>query len=231
MRKKWAIVLCVSLIVSLCMAGCQGQAKKPYTPSKKPNTTTKSTGELSASERRVMASRLSTVAQEVDGVKKATVVVSSIGMTNNLGTGTSTNMTKRTTPNLKPGGTTTNKTGTGTNLTPGGNMNQGGTNTNPNTVQNPPAGTNVSGLVVMIGLSLEPGKTNANQANSIKRTVANRIKANDKRISQVLVTTDPGLIQRLNDVAAGIIQGRPIQGYQKDINDLTRSMRQQQPAF
>ena len=83
----------------------------------------------------------------------------------------------------------------------------------------------------MVGLSLQEGMNTADKADEIKRTVANKLKASDKRISQVLVTTDPGLVQRLNDVAAGIIQGRPIQGYQEDINDLMRRMRQQQPAF
>lgn len=85
--------------------------------------------------------------------------------------------------------------------------------------------------MVMVGLSLDENMNSADKANEIKRTVANKLKASDKRISQVLVTTDPGLVQRLSDVAAGIIQGRPIQGYKDDLNDLTRSMRQQQPAF
>ena len=50
--------------------------------------------------------------------------------------------------------------------------------------------------MVMVGLSLDENMNSADKANEIKRT-ANKLKASDKRISQVLVTTDPGLVQRL----------------------------------
>jgi len=55
--------------------------------------------------------------------------------------------------------------------------------------------------------------------------------ASDRRISQVLVTTDPNLIKRINDVAAGIIEGKPIQNFQTEINDITGKLKQQRPAF
>lgn len=224
MKKKLVLFICSVLILgSMTAAGCQTTAKKPMAPNQKPNTTDTNNGELSASERRVMASRLSNMAQEVDGVKSATVVVSSIGMTGmntGMNTGNNTGLNNRTNTRNTTDMLDNNMNGQATN------------NANPNTVTNRTNnGTNASGLIVMIGITLDQSKNDANMANQVKRNVVNKIKASDKRISQVLVTTDPGMVERLNDVAAGIIQGRPIQGYQDDLSDLTRSMRQQQPAF
>lgn len=191
MRKIFTLLLCISFLL-ISLMGCQTTAKKPMTPQRKPGVTTKKpTTEMTASERRVMANKLSKMAENVKGVKRASVIVSSIGMTN---TGTKA---------------TTNKM----------------TNTNA-------ARTNYSGQVVMVGLTLEPTATrDAATIDKTKSTVANKLKASDRRISQVLVTTDPTMIKRINDVAAGIIEGKPIQNYQNDINDITNKLKKQRPAF
>lgn len=191
MRKIFTLLLCVSFLL-ISLMGCQTTAKKPMTPQRKPGVTTKKpTTEMTASERRVMANKLSKMAENVKGVKRASVVVSSIGMTN---TGTTA---------------TTNKM----------------TNTNATK-------TNYSGQVVMVGLTLEPtASRDAATIDKVKTTVANKLKASDRRISQVLVTTDPTMIKRINDVAAGIIEGKPIQNYQNDINDISNKMKKQRPAF
>jgi len=197
------------------MIGCQTTAKKPMTNR---STNITNTGEMTPSERRVMASKLSNLAENVDGVQRAAVVVSSIAMTNN--------MTSRT-----PTSTTANK-----------NINrvvnpEGVGNVNPNTVGNAnPTRTavkgNYSGLIVMVGLNLDSkAENNPTMARNIKQTVANKLKNSDQRISQVLVTTDPTLIQRINDVAAGIIQGKPINNFESDIKDMITKIKQQQPAF
>jgi len=197
------------------MIGCQTTAKKPMTNR---STNITNTGEMTPSERRVMASKLSNLAENVDGVQRAAVVVSSIAMTNN--------MTSRT-----PTSTTANK-----------NINrvvnpEGVGNVNPNTVGNAnPTQTavkgNYSGLIVMVGLNLDSKtENNPTMARNIKQTVANKLKNSDQRISQVLVTTDPTLIQRINDVAAGIIQGKPINNFESDIKDMITKIKQQQPAF
>jgi len=229
LQKKLVLLICLTLILTSLALGCNNAAQRPDLPQQnREDKTDRADDELTASERRVLASRLSNLAEEVEGVDDATVVVSSVGMTNNLGT----NAGKDIQPGINADDATpqlnNNQGGVNNNRT---NNNQAANNANPNTVQNPPPGTNVSGLMVMVGLELEDGMNTAEKANEIKKTVANKLKASDKRISQVLVTTDPSLVQRLSDVAAGIIQGRPIQGYQEDINELTRRMRQQQPAF
>ena len=191
MRKSFTLLLCISFLL-ISLMGCQTAAKKPMTPERKPGVTTKKpTTEMTASERRVMANKLSKMAENVKGVKRASVVVSSIGMTNTGNTATTNKMT----------------------------------NTNA-------ARTNYSGQVVMVGLTLEPTATrDAATLNKVKSTVANKLKASDRRISQVLVTTDPNLIKRINDVAAGIIEGKPIQNFQKDINDISGKLKQQRTAF
>jgi YhcN/YlaJ family sporulation lipoprotein len=191
LRKIFTLLLCISFLL-ISLMGCQTTAKKPMTPERKPGVTTKKpTTEMTASERRVMASKLSKMAESVQGVKRASVVVSSIAMTNTDNTATTNKMT----------------------------------NTNA-------ARTNYSGQVVMVGLTLEPTATrDAATINKVKSTVANKLKASDSRISQVLVTTDPNLIKRINDVAAGIIEGKPIQNFQDDINDINNKLKQQRPAF
>lgn len=91
-----------------------------------------------------------------------------------------------------------------------------------------PGSGNTTTLVAMVGLTVTPALSNdANKVNTIKQTVADKLKASDTRINQVLVTTDPTLIKRINDIAGGIIEGKPIQTLEKDINTLTNDLKQQ----
>ena len=199
MRKKIALLVCISFLFTV-MVGCQGAAKKPAVPERKPNTTT-DTSQMTASARRVMASNLSKKAEQVKNVDKATVVVSSIAMANNVP-----------------------KTNRLNNVTD--NRGQDNYYTQKNTRQN------YTGLIVMVGLDLnDKAQNNPGMANTAKKNVASKLKASDKRISQVLVTTDPNLIKRINDVAAGIIEGRPIQEFQQDINDITNRVKREKSVL
>lgn len=84
----------------------------------------------------------------------------------------------------------------------------------------------------MAGLTLDQTAMNDRAtATRIKRTVANRIKAADKKISQVMVTSDPQLIKRIDTIAAGIVAGQPIQRYQQEINDLGQRLRQENAVY
>jgi len=226
------LLICFTLILGSLAVGCNNAAQRPDLPQQQQNQNMDRTDEqMTDSERRALASRLSDLAEQVDGVKDATVVVSSIGMTDSS-PDTGTNAGRDTQRNLNvndPTSPLNNNQGMATNRTT--TNNQATNNTNMNNMQNRTDGNSVSGLMVMVGLTLDNKVNGADETNQIKRSVMNKLKASDKRISQVLVTTDPGLVQRLTDVAAGIIQGRPIQGFENDINDLTRNMRQQNPAF
>lgn len=232
MRKNLVLLICFTLILGSLAVGCNNAAQRPDLPQQQQDQNMDRTDEqMTDSERRALASRLSDLAEQVDGVKDATVVVSSIGMTDSS-PDTGTNAGRDTQRNLNvndPTSPLNNNQGMATNRTT--TNNQATNNTNMNNMQNRTDGNSVSGLMVMVGLTLDNKVNGADETNQIKRSVMNKLKASDKRISQVLVTTDPGLVQRLTDVATGIIQGRPIQGFENDINDLTRNMRQQNPAF
>lgn len=169
MKKYYLIILCVILLGSI-LPGCQGAAKKPQTPQQ--NVPQSDNLDVSASDRRVMASQLSKTAEAVPDVQKATVVVSEMA-------------------GLQGNGNTKN-------------------------------------LVAMVGLTVSAAISNdANKVNAIKQTVADKLRASDTRINQVLVTTDPTMIKRINDIAAGIIEGKPLQSFEKDINTLTNELKKQ----
>ncbi len=93
-------------------------------------------------------------------------------------------------------------------------------------------GTNTAGngtiagrLVVMVGLTLDSAAAgNKSKENSIKTEVKKNIMASDKRVSDVLVTTDPNMVKKITDVAAGIIEGRPVQSSAKDVKELNRML-------
>ena len=191
MRKIFTLLLCVGFLL-ISLMGCQTTSKKPMTPARKPGVTAKKpTTEMTASERRVMANKLSKMAENVQGVKRASVVVSSIGMTNTGVTSTTNKMT----------------------------------NTNA-------ARTNYSGQIILVGLTLEPTATRDSATiNKVKSTVATKLKASYRLISQVLVTTDPTMIKRINDVAAGIIEGKPIQNFQRDITDISSKIKKERVTF
>lgn len=214
MRKKLALLLCLSLLIIAFSTGCEGTANKPLTPEEKPLT--EEDNGMTASERRVMASKLSNITENVNGVEKATVVVSSIGMTQE---GMNTNNAN----NQKLNNNMNNNTVTDDN-----DVDQRNNKSNMKMSQNQ-QGENYDGLVVMIGLSLT--NDGENKAKEIKEEVKQEVKASDKRISQVLVTTDPNLMKRINDVAAGIIEGKPVKSFEKDVNDLSQKIKQEQPAF
>ena len=215
-------VLCLGLIIVLgfFIIGCQTAAQRPMTP-EQPQQQDTTDRAMTETERRDLANRLSRLAEEVEGVERAAVIVSTIDVTQN-------DRTIDSNRNPVTPGTTTNNP----RVMPGQPRND---MNNPNMPRTINPGTDMDnangGIIVMVGLSLNKNVDTADKTNEIKRTVVNRLRANDRRISQVLVTTDPNLITRINDVANGIIQGRPIQTFERDINDIGRDLQMQQPAF
>lgn len=184
MEKKTKTFLLILLSAVLLLSGCGKAAQKPV-----PDTTPESgVQQTSDSEKRIMASRFSNLALQVNGVQKATVVVANPGTTN----------------------------GPGSDI-----LGQGSS-----TAQMPNA--NAGTPVVMVGVNLDPkAMQDKNRENSIKEEVKAKIIGSGAQISQVLVTTDPNMIKKLQDVAAGIIQGQPLQSYAQDINELDKNIRAQ----
>jgi len=87
MSKKLALTICLAFLLS-SLAGCQNTAQKPLVP----DQTNNNNMTMTADERQVMAEQLANIAENVEGVSRATVVVTTIGMDSN-GLGNNGNMT------------------------------------------------------------------------------------------------------------------------------------------
>lgn len=251
MKRKLIFLLCVTFLIGSFATGCQTAARRPVAPEQTPNQT--ANVDMTETERRALANRLAGMAEQIDGVQKASVVVSTIGVTDNNMQGTNGTTAPGTPGTITPGtpgtgtpgntGTPAVPRNTGVNTPRDMGQRTGITNITDDRVNTATPGTvvprtgagdvNQSGVIVMVGITLNQNvaTTTPNDVNNIKRTVANRLRASDRRISQVLVTTDANLITRINDVANGIIQGRPIQTFENDISDISRRLQMQQPAF
>jgi hypothetical protein len=89
-----------------------------------------------------------------------------------------------------------------------------------------PGETQVKGLVAMVGVTV---KANADE-NQVKEAVRKKLKAADSRVTNVLVTTDPNLIRKINDVAAGLIEGQPFQSMKDDIDAINQQIKKDNPG-
>jgi len=77
----------------------------------------------------------------------------------------------------------------------------------------------VSGNTVYVGVDLED--RTKKEATEIK--VFSQVAAMDPLINTVYVTSDPDLFQRLSKISDGIAKGKPVQDYQKDLNEIATS--------
>jgi YhcN/YlaJ family sporulation lipoprotein len=68
----------------------------------------------------------------------------------------------------------------------------------------------------LVGLDLKPGA----DANTVKAEVGNVIKRANNMIKNVLVSTDPELNTRLVNISRGIAQGKPVDTFTKEIDQL-----------
>lgn len=172
MKKITHLVLFLFIAGVFVTGGCQ-TAKKPVAPEKKT-----SPSQVTESDKRVMANRFSTIAQGVEGVSKATVVIASAD-------------------------TSARETSTS-------------------------AGTSKGKIVVMVGLTLDAGSnTSKGKQQTVMSTVKKRIMANDKRVTDVLVTADANMVKKINDIAAGLIEGKPVLSYAKNAAELGKMMKKQ----
>jgi len=83
-------------------------------------------------------------------------------------------------------------------------------------------------IVVMVGLTLNTQTlaTNAKQ-QSTKNTVKQKIQSSDKRVTDVLVTTDTNMVKKISDVASGLIEGKPVLSYARSAAELGKMMKTQ----
>lgn len=144
-RLIWLLIL--GLFASLVFTGCQAQRKPaPTTPA--PTANNPSTLPTNPTEMVKLSDRLAGEAAKVNGVNKATVVLSF------------------------------------------------------NTA--------------LVGVDLKPGA----DANTVKSEVGSVIKKSNNLIKNVLVSTDPELNSRLVRISRGIAQGKPVDTFASEINEI-----------
>lgn len=172
------VLIGLAITLMLFTAGCSNPERKPV-QDQTPRTDQTDRGGMTASERRVLADKLSRTAESIDGVETATVVMSDIAVSKDTSGKASDNATDN------------------------------------------------NGLIVMVGVNIQKQASE----EKIKTEIKNKLQALDKDISQVLVTSDPELVKRINDVAAGIIQGKPIQEFDTDIKEIGKKLKDQNIVF
>ncbi|MGI6512793.1 MAG: YhcN/YlaJ family sporulation lipoprotein [Syntrophomonadaceae bacterium] len=74
---------------------------------------------------------------------------------------------------------------------------------------------------VLVGLTLN-SEVKQDQTSAIKKEVSEKLSKTDKRINRVLVTTNPELVRRIEDIARGILGGKPVQSFAEEITEVTR---------
>lgn len=89
-----------------------------------------------------------------------------------------------------------------------------------------PGQTDIKGLVVMVGLTTKPDS----DETKVKNEVVSKLKAADGRVSNVLVTTDAGLVKRIEDVASGLLEGKPSQSMQDNIDKINKEIKKEKPV-
>jgi hypothetical protein len=83
-------------------------------------------------------------------------------------------------------------------------------------------------IVVMVGLTLNTQTlATAAKQQSTKNLVKQKIQNNDKRVTDVLVTTDANMVKKISDVASGLIEGKPVLSYARSAAELGKMMKTQ----
>lgn len=196
LKKTMIVFLGLVFTAMVFVSGCNKTAQKPQN-----NTSNSGVQQTSDADKRIMASNFSNIAMGVNGVQKATVVVSSTAA-NSQNANANSNSAATLNPAPNESGTTANISET----------------TDQSTAK----------LVVMVGLTLNAAASNdQTKENQIKEEVKTKIMQSDQRVNEVLVTTNADMVKKLQDVAAGVIQGQPVQSYAQDINELDKSIRAQ----
>lgn len=79
----------------------------------------------------------------------------------------------------------------------------------------------ISGTNAYVGIDMAPN-IEASKSNTVKKEVAGRVKKADKRLTDVYVTSDVGVVTRIKKVAQGIAAGKPISSFANEIAEIGR---------
>ncbi|HHU79211.1 MAG TPA: YhcN/YlaJ family sporulation lipoprotein [Clostridiales bacterium] len=77
----------------------------------------------------------------------------------------------------------------------------------------------VTGNTAMVGLQFND-QYKGDLTNAIKKQVEKRVRDTDKRIDRVVVTADPDMVSRIEEIFEDIGRGKPISGFTKELNEM-----------
>lgn len=78
-----------------------------------------------------------------------------------------------------------------------------------------------NGYTALVGLTLNPD-VKGDRTEAVKKEVGNKLDKADKRVTRVLVTTNPDLVRRLEDIARGVLAGKPVKSFADEISEVTK---------
>lgn len=79
----------------------------------------------------------------------------------------------------------------------------------------------VSGNMAIVGININK-KLEKNETERLKNEVGERLKKSDQQITDVRVSTDADTVTRVRRISDGIAQGKPVSGFNKEINEILR---------
>ncbi len=236
MHKKIAYFLLIIVAFNLLVAGCQNTAQqKPKKPSANQEIG------MSDSERRVMASKISNLSEEVEGVERASVIIARANITD-MGFIKNTGNTSSSRPN-------NNFAVNNSNSRPNTYSNYGNNIVSDSTINNPNGNypdinsQNINtvtddnnrnmaapggGVIVLIGASVNESVRNDSEVwNKTRNVIIEKAKSSDVNISQVYVTAEPETVGRIDSIAASMLQGEPGSKYEDDIKDILAKIKEE----
>ena len=193
MRKKTAVLIFLGFFMLSFMAACQSSAQKPLL--RDPRNPQPQDNILSDAEKTDVAARLTNAAESIQGVDRATVILSDYYRSNN--TINKPDMREDINEDIR-------------------------NNINPSLQNNNNDNVKRQTFNIMVGLDLNSNVSNdINKVRTIKKNVASKLKASDDRIAELRLTTDPELKSEIDDMAAGLNAGKPLQDFNKKFDDLS----------
>ena len=85
------------------------------------------------------------------------------------------------------------------------------------------ASVSLSKTTAYVGIDLAPN-IEATKTAAVKKDVAARLKKADKRLTNVYVTADVGLVTRIKKVAEGIGKGKPLSTFDRELMEIGRRL-------
>jgi YhcN/YlaJ family sporulation lipoprotein len=77
----------------------------------------------------------------------------------------------------------------------------------------------ITGNTAMVGLQFNK-QYKGKLTNAIKRQVEKRVRDTDERINRVVVTADPDLVSRIEEIFQEIGKGRPVSGFAEELREM-----------